>query len=382
MLRVALIGSGKIAKAHALQIRSVAGCELIAVCSRELQKAKDFSERYKIKDYFDDVATLVTKARPDAVHITTPPQSHFEIAKLCLELGCHVYVEKPFTLNAKQAETLLSLAEQKVRKLTVGHNQQFSTSTRRMRALIHGGYLGGSPVHMESHYGYDLGDPTYARAVLGDKNHWVRSLPGKLLHNIISHGIARIAEFLKSDDPQVFAFGLVSPFLKKMGESELMDELRVTICEQEQTTAYFTFSSQMRPLIHEFRIYGPENGLLLDQDHDVLIRLRGRKFKSYADTFIPPMLFAKQYFGNLIGNAGRFLARELHKNSGMEYLMKAFYRCIREDAPVPIPYHEILRTARIMDAIFEQLQACGSQSELAARARSVAVAGFQPRAAS
>ena len=65
-----------------------------------------------------------------------------------------------------------------------------------MRALVESGYLGGAPVHMESYYGYDLGEPSYARALLGDQQHWVRRLPGKLLHNIISHGIARIAEFL------------------------------------------------------------------------------------------------------------------------------------------------------------------------------------------
>ncbi len=84
-----------------------------------------------------------------------------------------------------------------------------------MRALVKSGYLGGPPVHMESYYCYDLGDPSYARALLGDKNHWVRRLPGKLLQNIISHGIARIAEFLTSDAPQVIAYGFVSPLLKR-----------------------------------------------------------------------------------------------------------------------------------------------------------------------
>ncbi len=64
---------------------------------------------------------------------------------------------------------------------------------------------------MESYYGYDLGDPSYARALLGDKQHWVRRLPGKLLHNIISHGIARIAEFLTSDAPRVIGTRFCQP---------------------------------------------------------------------------------------------------------------------------------------------------------------------------
>ena len=114
---------------------------------------------------------------------------------------------------------------------------------------------------MESYYSYDLGDPSYAQALLGDKHHWVCRLPGQLLHNVISHGIARIAEFLTSDDPQVIAYGFVSPVLKGIGETGNLDELRVIIAEEERTTAYFTFSSQLKPSVHEFRIYGSKNGL-------------------------------------------------------------------------------------------------------------------------
>ena len=181
------------------------------------------------------------------------------------------------------------------------------------------------------------------------------------MHNIISHGIARIAEFLISDSPQVIAYGFVSPLLKRMDESEIIDELRVIICEEEGTTAYFTFSSQMRPSIHQFRVYGPKNGLVLDQDHETLIKLRGGMFKSYAEKFLPPVIFAEQYLGNLITNVGIFLARDFHMKSGMKYLIESFYRSIIQGTPVPIPYREILLTARIMDAIFEQIGARRSQ---------------------
>jgi predicted dehydrogenase len=234
-----------------------------------------------------------------------------------------------------------------------------------MRALVETGYLGGVPIHMDSYYGYDLGNPSYARALLGDKQHWVRRLPGKLLHNIISHGIARIAEFLTTDDPQVAAHGFASPLLQGIGETEIVDELRVMISDDDRTTAYFTFSSQMRPSLHEFRIFGPKNGLVLDQDHEILLRLRGTKFKSYADHFIPPYLFAKQHLGNLVKNVKLFATRDFHMDSGTRYLIGSFYRSIREDAPLPIPYRQILLTARIMDAIFEQVRAGRPQSNLA-----------------
>ncbi len=364
MLKVAIVGCGKIADAHASQIQRIEGCEIVGVCDREPLMAKQLYERFPVKEYFTDLAELLTKSQPDVVHITTPPASHFDVARFCLEQGCNVYVEKPFTLYAEQAEKLIALAQEKGLKVTVGHNDQFSHVARRMRALVAGGYLGGVPVHMESYYSYDLGDPSYARALLGDKQHWVRRLPGKLLQNIISHGIARIAEFLIGDAPHVIAYGFASPLLKSINEGEIVDELRVIICEEERTTAYFTFSSQMRPSIHEFRIYGTKNGLVLDQDHETLLRLRGDKYKSYADKFIPPAVLAKQYLGNIAENAKLFLARDFHMDAGMKYLIESFYRSIRQDVPVPIPYREILLTARIMDAIFDQLSAGQPQSHL------------------
>ncbi|HTA24090.1 MAG TPA: Gfo/Idh/MocA family oxidoreductase [Terriglobales bacterium] len=355
MLKVGIVGCGKIADDHASQIRRIKGCEIVGVCDREPLMARQLYERFPIKRYFSDVTELLNEAQPDVVHITTPPQSHFDVARLCLERNCHVYVEKPFTLYAEEARTLVALAERKALKMTVGHDDQFSNVARRMRSLVQSGYLGGTPVHMESYFCYDLSDPAYARALLGDKQHWVRRLPGQLLQNIISHGVARIAEFLTSDEPQVIAHGFVSPLLKSMGETELVDELRVIISEEERTTAYFTFSSQMRPSLHEFRVYGPLNGLIVDQDRELLIKLRGAKFKSYADKFIPPANLASQLLGNVRTNVRSFLGNKFHMKAGMKCLIESFYDSIVQDTPVPIPYREILLTAKIMDDIFDQL---------------------------
>src|SRR5207253_7369251 len=193
----------------------------------------------------------------------------------CLEHGCHVYVEKPFTLDAWEAQELIALAERRQMKLTVGHDAQFSHAARRMRDLVHRGYLGAPIVHMESYYGYDLGDPRYAQAFLRDRDHWVRRLPGGLLQNVISHGIARIAEFLGGDNPQVIACGFVSPLLRSLDDEAVLDELRVIVVDEGHRTAYFTFSSHMRPVLHQFRIFGSRNGLLLDEQQQTVVKLRG-----------------------------------------------------------------------------------------------------------
>lgn len=369
MLKVAIVGCGKIADSHASVIQTIKGCEMVGVCDHEPLMAKQLFNRFPVKRYFSDLTELLREAKPDVVHITTPPESHFEVARRCLEHGCHVYVEKPFTVRAEEAEELVALANGCGLKLTVGHDDQFSNVARRMRSLVQSGYLGGNPIHMESYYCYDLGNEAYARALLGDKGHWVRRLPGGLLHNVISHGIARIAEYLTVDSPQVLAYGFVSPFLKSLGESDLVDEVRVIISEDEKTTAYFTFSSQMRPTMHLFRAYGHKNGVILDQDHEILLRVSGGRYKSYLDKFVPPAIFAKQHLGNLLTNTRAFLARDFHMKSGMIYLIHAFYRSILDGSDVPIAYREIILTARIMDDIFAQLPARRAPAEFAVSPR-------------
>ena len=355
MLKVAIVGCGKIADDHAAQLQRIKECEIVGVCDTERLMARQFYERFPVKRFFIDLRELLSEARPDVVHVTTPPESHFDVASLCLEAGCHIFVEKPFTLYEEEAARLIAVANQRNLKITVGHNGQFTHVARRLRALVQSGFLGGGPVHMESYFCYGLGNNAYSAAFLTDRRHWIRRLPGKLLQNTISHGIASIAEFLTTESPQIIAHGFVSPFLKSMGETEIIDELRVIIHETKGVTAYFTFSSQMRPSLHQFHIYGPRNGLILDQDHETLIKLRGTGYKSYLEKFVPPVQIAGQYLGNVRRNLSSFLRNDFHLKSGLKYLIESFYHSILDGGPVPIPYSEILLTARIMDSVFDQL---------------------------
>ena len=355
MLKAAIVGCGKIADAHASAIAMLQTAELVGACDNEELMAKQLVERYKAGRYFNDIRKMLSSLRPDVIHVTTPPQSHFQIATTCLEEGCHVYLEKPFTINSYEAEKLIRLAEQRSLKLTVGTDEQFSHIAIRMRELIQDGYLGGPPVHMDVYYCYDLGDERYARNFLENKDHWLRKLPGQLMHNVISHGIAKVAEHMSGDNAKVMAYGFTSGFLRHLGEQDLIDELRVIIDDNKGTTSYFTFSTQMRPLMREFRIFGPKNGLILNQDHHSLVKVPGINYKSYLDKIIPLRKLAKQYNENAYRNARLFLKRDFHMKAGMNKLIELFYRSIANDSPPPISYREILFTAKAMDSIFSQL---------------------------
>src|SRR5690348_14682164 len=125
MLKVGIIGCGKIADEHAAAIQRIDGCEIVGVCDREPLMAQQLQERFPVRRAYSEVSALLSDARPDVVHITTPPSSHFDLAMLCLESGCHVYVEKPFTLYAAEARTLIDYATERRLQITVGHDAQF-----------------------------------------------------------------------------------------------------------------------------------------------------------------------------------------------------------------------------------------------------------------
>lgn len=355
MLRVAIVGCGKIADQHVQAIHRIPDCRIVSLCDRELLMARQLGERFGVTECFSELAQMLEAISPDVVHITTPPQSHFSLAQQCLESGSHVYLEKPFTVTAREAESLIQLAEARGLKVTVGHNYQFTLEMLEMRRLVKQGFLGGKPVHLESHWSYDLSDISYVGPVLGSRSHWVRQLPGKLFHNIISHGIAKLAEFLDGDLTGIVARAHQSPQMRALGGEEVLDELRVLMWDKGGTTAYFCFSTQIKPGLNQLRICGPQNSLMVDQFSGSLIRNRARSYKSYLTFFVPPLVSAGQHLGNAGRNITGFLSRKLYQDSGMKELINCFYTSIRTAGPPPIPYREILLTARVMDEIFTQI---------------------------
>jgi predicted dehydrogenase len=354
MLRVAIIGCGKVADQHVHALQRIPHCQIVALCDRELLMAQQLGQRFGVPECFSDLNEMLRAASPDVVHITTPPQNHFSLARQCLESGSHVYVEKPFTNTANEAELLIELANGCGLKITVGHNYQFTLEMMQMRRLVNKGFLGGKPGHLESYWSYDLGDLRYANAFLGDRNHWVHQLRGRLFHNIISHGIAKLTEFLDDELTEIVATAHQSDQLRSLGVPDVLDELRVLIRGKNGTTACFCFSTQIRGL-NQLRVYGPAGSITADIITGSLIRNRSRSYKSYLTYLIPPLKTANEHFRNAGVNVANFLRRRLYQDFGMKELIERFYDSIRSDTAPPILYRDIILTARIMDEIFAQV---------------------------
>ena len=122
-LKIALVGCGKIADGHVEEIRKMPErAEVAAVCDRELLMAEQMATRYSIPAFYDSYEKMLETERPDVVHITTPPQSHVPLTRAALDAGCHVYVEKPFTLSYADSKALVEHAEKARKKLTIGES--------------------------------------------------------------------------------------------------------------------------------------------------------------------------------------------------------------------------------------------------------------------
>jgi len=355
MIRVAIIGCGFIADQHAAQLRALPDIEIAAACDTEELMASQLADRFHIPQIFTDAEVMLRTVQPDSVHITTPAQSHFPLGRMCLEAGSHVYMEKPFTQTTAEAEELIRLARKKQRRMTVGHNLQFSPEAIRMRELVRSGFLGGPPIHLECTQCYSHDEPTYGKAVLGDPRHWVRRLPGSLLHNLISHGISKIAEFLAGERPEIISLSFSSPHLVRLGLTEIVDEVRALIRDERGTTAGFLFTTQFGAGSNELRLYGRSGNLVMDNTSRTVLSIRPSPYKSYMRYFFAPWSQARESMRNSIRNMKLFARNEFHMDYGMKKLMELFYAAIRDDRPDPLPAEEILRTSRIMETIFEQM---------------------------
>ncbi|MEM8858259.1 MAG: Gfo/Idh/MocA family oxidoreductase [Chloroflexota bacterium] len=141
-IRVGAIGCGYWGPNLIRNFIELPNSELVGVADLD-QKLLD-----RISTRFPQIQTTTTNYRDlfkldlDAVVIATPPQTHYTIAKDCMENGLHVLVEKPLTLNSDEAKKLIAIAEEHSKVLMVGHVFEYNTGVLALKELMDSGELG------------------------------------------------------------------------------------------------------------------------------------------------------------------------------------------------------------------------------------------------
>jgi predicted dehydrogenase len=120
-IKILVVGCGNMGTSHARAYHNLPGFEIAGLVSRKPQSRERLSKELGGLPKFGDFKEALETTKPDAVSISTYPETHAEYVRESLIAGAHVFVEKPIALTVEEAEELVDLAHKKKKKLVVGY---------------------------------------------------------------------------------------------------------------------------------------------------------------------------------------------------------------------------------------------------------------------
>jgi predicted dehydrogenase len=142
MIGVAIVGTGFGQKVHIPAFQAHHNTQIVAVYHRDINKAKTIAETHNIPYTGDNLAEILALPTVEAVSISTPPFSHYEMAKQVLQAGKHLLLEKPVTLNVNEAKELYQLAQNQDVVATVDFEFRFVPEWQFFSQLLSSNYVG------------------------------------------------------------------------------------------------------------------------------------------------------------------------------------------------------------------------------------------------
>ena len=149
MIKLAIVGTGKMAGTHAHHFQSIRGVEIVACCDIDLVKAREFAREYSIANIYYDLDDMLEKEELDAVANVTPDFLHYSLNIKILKKGLHLLCEKPLASNYKEARKLSQLAREQQVINMVNFIHRNSPALQKMTSLIQSGKV-GNVLHVET----------------------------------------------------------------------------------------------------------------------------------------------------------------------------------------------------------------------------------------
>jgi predicted dehydrogenase len=141
ILRVALVGCGKVARYHAAAVRSLPGLELVAVCARRAESAEAFGREFGAQP-FTDAEKMAREAAVDIAIVTTQHPQHADPSVAALRGGAHVLIEKPLASSLADCDRILNQARASGRRVGTISQRRFYPPCQRVRRAIDEGKIG------------------------------------------------------------------------------------------------------------------------------------------------------------------------------------------------------------------------------------------------
>lgn len=141
MLRIAVVGVGKMGLSHLAMVNAHPDVRVVGVCD-SMTYILDVLSKYTGVPTFTDYRKMLDRVDPDAVIIATPTSSHFDLVSEALDRGLHVFCEKPLTLSSQQSEQLAARAQAEGIVTQVGYHNRFVGAFREVKRLLDMGAIG------------------------------------------------------------------------------------------------------------------------------------------------------------------------------------------------------------------------------------------------
>ncbi len=155
--KIAIMGTGNIAKIMARTIKRMKNVKCYAVASRDMDRAQAFAKEFGVKRAYGSYEEMMADNRIDLVYIATPHSEHYANMKLCIENGFPVLCEKAFTANAEQAEEIFKLAEEKHVFVAEAMWTRYMPMLTTIKGLLASGMI-GQPSMLTCNLGYHIVD--------------------------------------------------------------------------------------------------------------------------------------------------------------------------------------------------------------------------------
>jgi predicted dehydrogenase len=342
MMRAALIGTGQIARQHLSCLRELPAVEVAAVCDLSPAMAESASERFGIKAWYTDHRRMLDEVRPDVVHVTTPPPSHFSLAMAALDAGAHVLVEKPATVTFEELETLIGRASEQGRVIVEDYNYLFNDATRTIVGLIESGDF-GAVTHVEVQICLDILGKGSAFA---DPNapHPCLTMPGGAIADFLTHLACLAHLFVGPHRSAHSVWSKRSPRPSPLPS----DEFRALV-DAERGTAVLGFSANTQPDSFSLRVYGEKMQAVasLFETRLTIDRLRG------GPKPLTPLFNGLRESRDVRRSAFSSLKRKLSGGpgayEGLWELLSRTYQALNSGGVPPITTRQIVEVNRLVN---------------------------------
>lgn len=348
-MRVAIVGAGNNADYHIRFSKAHPRAQVVGIADTNLARAQEVARAYGIARAFGSTAELLREARPDVVHVVTPPMTHFAVVREVILAGCHVLVEKPLALNANEASALYELAERQGVQLCPVHNHLFDPCMRRADDVVRSGGL-GKIINVESYYGLNTNIPPFRDYPQPDVLPWLYRLPGGVYQDFLPHAIYPVLEYTGA--PRSITVKHRSTGVLPQG---LPDEIRILV-DGEHAFGMVTVSFAAKPHLHFIRVYGTNGMVEVDINTMTTTVHNVSGLPKAAQKATYNLQDSWQKTRSTVANIVHFVTGTLKPYHGMMTLVHAYYDAIASGRPAPVSKDRALAVVETMDAIFAQLR--------------------------